>query len=318
MNGYILSLTLCASIALGPVGPAVCDGNGQLSPSTLEEYMNRIRDPGLPATTAEITDRQILNSHPAEVLALLEPYETDVDRRIRHAAYDLVWRTGKLHSNPAINEVVILKLIPIGEPDAGLASLWNRRVMSFSKDDFTPKLEQIIRRSIEDHPTSLTILLAGVAGIAGELESLRELANDPGGGRGEHVNHSSLPWAARCARARCGAIDEIQRCLEYVDSQISHGVGAAEPSTLLLPYIGYIRQPQTILFLKRFLDTDERMVPVKSTASGERYCQVAAYVLADCLEGFPVERREGRGYSQEEIERCREWMAEQDEWKIIR
>jgi hypothetical protein len=121
-------------------------------------------------------------------------------------------------------------------------------------------------------------------------------------------------WAARLARARMGVREDIERCLELVESVQD----ANERVLRLFHDVGYIRQPQAIEYLKTYFLSDLRLPPTNSGELGEPVANYLMPILANALRDFPVASREGRTYSEEERETCRKWMAEQKGWDIIR
>ena len=42
------------------------------------------------------------------------------------------------------------------------------------------------------------------------------------------------------------------------------------------------------------------------------------HILAESIQGYPVNQKRARNYTEEEIELCRKWMADKANWKIIR
>jgi hypothetical protein len=114
-------------------------------------------------------------------------------------------------------------------------------------------------------------------------------------------------WAARLARARMGVESDIDECLRLVEK-----VEDVDRRVLtLLRQVGYIRQPQAIEHLQKYLESDKRLSPVKASVPGELHAGRALHILAASLRDFPVKLKESRGYKREEIEAARKWMAEQ-------
>lgn len=83
--------------------------------------------------------------------------------------------------------------------------------------------------------------------------------------------------------------------------------------TVLLQELEYVRQPEALHILKKYLDSDERLEAVKPTVPGMKCAQYAAIVLARSLEGFPVVK-EDLNYTEDELNICREWMSAQTNW----
>lgn len=121
-------------------------------------------------------------------------------------------------------------------------------------------------------------------------------------------------WNARLARARMGVKADIQRCLELVDSEEDE----TDRVLRLLDDVGYIRQPQAIDYLRRYLASDKGLPSVREGTPGMPYSHFVMNILAECLEDYPVKANDSRSYTPEEIELCRKWMAAQKTWNIRR
>jgi hypothetical protein len=111
---------------------------------------------------------------------------------------------------------------------------------------------------------------------------------------------------------RMGVKEDIQRCTELVESHPDEDYRV----TRLLHQLAYIRQPEIVNHLHKYLNSDKSERYKGPDAMVKTYGQRAAMALAEMLEGFPG--REDIGGDQETIERCRKWMSEQTEWEITR
>jgi len=87
---------------------------------------------------------------------------------------------------------------------------------------------------------------------------------------------------------------------------------------VILPQIAYIRQPEGIEYLNRYLDSDLRLPPTDPVEKGEPVARWVLDMLAGCIKDFPVEKKPGRSYAQDDVETARKWMADKSNWKIIR
>lgn len=119
-------------------------------------------------------------------------------------------------------------------------------------------------------------------------------------------------WACLRARARMGVKEDIARCIKLMESYQSEnrklGFGLKD--------ISYVRQPEVVDYIYLYLKSDKMCPDLGADVIRISYAQRAAMLLATMLEGFP-----GNQYHYENekiIKYCREWMAKQKEWKIIR
>ena len=101
-----------------------------------------------------------------------------------------------------------------------------------------------------------------------------------------------------------GVEHDIKRCIEVVESETDDVMRV----TRLLPELAYVRAPRVIAHLRRYLDSERGLPPVRGRGKGVAYAQRAAALLAKVLPDFPVKQYVG-GYSEEDIEACRKWMA---------
>ena len=112
-----------------------------------------------------------------------------------------------------------------------------------------------------------------------------------------------------------GVQEDIDRCLELVEGEDDE----VERVLRLLDDVGYIRQPAAIKYLRRYLNSEGRLPPQSGPSDpGQKYASFVMSILADCLSNYPVKKDEGHSYKQEEIDLCRQWMAQQTSWKIRR
>jgi len=123
---------------------------------------------------------------------------------------------------------------------------------------------------------------------------------------------SSLVWDALRARARMGVKEDIARCIELVESHPDEDYRVA----WLLKELSYVRQPEVVDYLYTYLKSDKLEPYGGRDVIQLTYGQRAAIALGQMLRGFPWKK--DYAANQEMIERCREWMAEQKQWDIIR
>ncbi len=121
----------------------------------------------------------------------------------------------------------------------------------------------------------------------------------------------SALWAAWRARARMGVAEDIRRCLELAESHPDPYYKVR----VLFQQLAYVRQPEVVSYLQKYLYIDECPPPWEG-ATSLRYATCAAAALSKMLEGAPVQA--GGVPSDDDVARLREWMSRQTEWKIVR
>jgi hypothetical protein len=263
---------------------------------------------------------KLRDADPAEVLAVLGRYQNDPCWPVRHLAFRYAVWLAEVQPQPATRSEVVNQLVKgfISGADRQ-AGRW---LLSFHAEDFSDESKAVIRQRLAmDRPGRGTVLICGVARMEDQLPTLEkllidEMAHQARVQKGEpgFTWYYTTGWAARLARARMGVKEDIDRCLQLVEA-------VEDPNQRvlrLLHDVGYIRQPQAVDYLRTYFLSDLRLPPTNSGRLGEPVANYLMPILADALRDFPVDRREGRIYTQEERETCQEWMSKQKQWDIIR
>jgi len=123
---------------------------------------------------------------------------------------------------------------------------------------------------------------------------------------------SSLMWSALRARARMGIREDIQRCIELVESHPDEDYRVA----WLLDQLSYVRRPEVVSYLQTYLNSDKLERYKGADTIRLSHGQRAGMALAKMLRGFPGKK--DSGVNKEGMKRCRKWMTEQKESDIIR
>jgi len=267
------------------------------------------------------SDDSILVADPKGVLGKLRLFEQDPSARVRHSAYTIAWQIAKRSEDLRIRQEVVRRLLIASNDTEQL--VWQQasmRLLSFNAEDFSGAAKSLVRERISEYTPKRKremVLVAGVANIQGEMNRLREMLIDESGyEKGPHSGrwYGTVGWAARLALSRMGSGEDVAYAISMVEAELDPVIRV----TRLLNDLAYIRQPQVVEILKRYLEIDERLPMIKATVPGTRYCQYALNLLAQIIEGFPVRSVGPGGYSQSEINFAREWMNTQLKRKIIR
>ncbi len=270
-----------------------------------------------------ITDEMLKNSDPNEVLEVLAPYENDPEWSVRHMNHLFLVSLANLHPYPKIRQEAAGRLVKAtfvsSDRRAGML------LLDFTANDFNDQSKDLIRQALTNVNKGyiggdISVWLCGVANIQDQLPLLEELLvdedkyqTDPNMKHGPRWYYTTA-WAARLARARMGVKEDINRCIELAESEQD----STQRVLRILPKIGYIRQPEAIKYLQQYLESNKRLPPINPIFPGELYASRAMHILAKSLKNYPVKRKEGRNYTQEEIELCRAWMSKQKHWEIIK
>jgi len=274
------------------------------------------------------TTQELKTVDPNHFLRALERYEDDEAWAVRRLTYWYEFRLAQVQPLPEVRHEVVERLVKASITTSVKQA--NKWLLTFTEQDFNQDAKEMIRQSLQrDNVNRWHVLICGAANIRDLLPRLESLLID-------ELKHQSevdkqrigLPWyyttgwSARLARARMGVKEDITKCLQLVET-----VENLDRRVItLLRDVGYIRQPQAIEHLQKYLESDKRLSPVSPPVPGEPIASYVLDILIDCLKDFPVARKLGRGYKSEQIEQARQWMAEQKQklaqekkqWDIIR
>lgn len=270
-----------------------------------------------------INSELLKTSDPKRILSLLSQFDQDNNGSVRRLAFSYEVQLANINQTDEIRQDVTKRLTKaLVEPNSNVSPHPYTYLLSFQAKDFNDSSKQIIRQALEkDNPSSKIMQICGVANFQDELPRLKDLMideiaymNDP--------NKRNFPewyytkgWNARLARARMGVKEDIEMCIKLLDSEV---VKKPDLIHFMLKDIGYIRQPQSIECLKKYLNSEMRLASTNPGMLGEPVASYLIDILADSLSGFPVKKKPGRGYSLDDINEARKWMADQKEWKIIK
>jgi hypothetical protein len=207
-------------------------------------------------------------------IPLVENYRKSGDPRVRYDAYRMVMLSTHRTTNTLEKQRgVEMCLEAFKDPDEDLRS-FPLRLGFLQARDFSENAKDIIRREIQKQETPALdlVLLVGVADITSELDHLAELKKQDGGvfeNLAEKYRPSNLPgvppvacpwggsvaWAAAKARARMGVKEEIEFCINLVEGFPDEEYRVKS----LLRDLSYVRQPEVIVYLRKYLSSDKKI-----------------------------------------------------------
>jgi len=263
-----------------------------------------------------------------EVEALIPQVEAVLEsepRSYRREMLDWFGMMGLGSRNPSIRQRVVnglLAQLSKKEVDKGLFGLSVEHLISFDAADFSKAARALLSKRLttgRSNPYVLrkTILLVGIADMKSEIPGLP--APPPLNYRYDRASRALPAWQAVKARARMGVKEDIGRCIEIVSSQ-------PDPKwRVILGFseLKYVAQPEIVEYLRTQLASEELFVPI----GWEELCRkrgrartagFAASVLGDMVRGFPVRKDMTAGYTEEDLAQCREWMARQKNYDIVK
>ena len=251
----------------------------------------------------------ILNGEPDIVLRMLREFEQHESSKVRFILYDLEVQLAYQDISPELQRNIIERLtwMVCFEHEDGIPGIIrNFADVVGTSDDFTEQAKAWIReRLTTKQPRSQVILLSGIADLQDQIPRLKAL-------RADDEDYAAIAddddeqaflivrgWQARLALARLGSQEDIQHCIQKIETSPDFVVRV----TYLLQQYGYIRQPDTIKRLQYYLEKDDLI-------DGRTPCGVYARdILVDIVEGFPINA---------DLATARAWMQAQTEFKIKR
>ena len=294
-------------------------GQDQIA-NILSQRMNEARSNQ--PTEQRISKAQWQAADPGRVLVLLSAYQRDSSWAVRHLALVYATQLAEAHPLPWVKQEVTKRLVESAIAHSVSGELrWLER---FTAMDFDERSKGLIRQALakpEDRTGGdVSVWICGLANMQDQLPRLKELTIDEmqyqaeADKIGDKKWYFTTGWAARLACARMGVREDIAKCIQLAESEQD----ATERVLRILPQIGYVRQPEAIEYLRKYLESSERLPPTNPGMPGELYASRVMHIFAESLEDYPVRQKPAGNYTEEEIDLCRRWMASKANWKIIR
>lgn len=250
---------------------------------------------------SESMEDAVSKAPPGQVLAALRQHLLAPKERVRLEAASLIARIGMKASERPIKRQATRMLLDVvlEDPDSGLASSARGSLMLFERADFTDDMRQVLHSyllSRKDTPGAVysEMALAGTMHIPAATGLLRQFA----------AANPRADSPANLALARMGDQQATQRIIAKVEGEPN----LTRRVTRLLSEYSYVRQPQTVEQLVRYLFSDERLPLYGVPNTGERVATRAVTELRGIIVGFP-----DRLYptAEEEIAEARKWVVAQ-------
>lgn len=281
----------------------------------LQKRMEMLRD-----QHKAIGSQELLETYGYQVVPAAEPYLSDSEPRVRLRATSLIQRAGLMSKDKRERQRVVEKLLDYGTKNLGREDGILEDLLSFQAADYSEAAKHVLQTELSTSPEYTTILLAGAADVNSALPVLRRIVDDvneplePFRIDNRKRSHA-LAFAALMARARMGIKEDIQRCIEVVEAHPDEDFRVG----VLLKRLSYVRQPEVVEYLKKYLFTD-KIEPGPETQLRMTYAQRAMIPLSKMLRDFPI--GEGKDIKFDTLEELttyvRKWMAKQKKWDIIR
>lgn len=265
-------------------------------------------------------DAIIFSADPHLALVTIQSLEHDTNPRVRSETTAITAEIGRRSQLPDVRQQVVERLIKtyIDDEDSAVAYRAYKHLFSFGANDFNEQAKARIRQHLNPKgPSQDLTLLAGIANMTDQSPLFRSV-------RMKAANYDDLPigeqkyftdtlgWNARLALARMGSQEDIAYCIKMVEAYPDMDTRV----TRLLYELSYIRQPEVIRVIQKYLERDG-YTEAQFDVPPRDYWEFALNILVTTLEDFPVKDKNW-SFSLEDRETARAWMNAQTEFKIKR
>lgn len=216
------------------------------------------------------------------------------------------WR---LEAGAEKRKYVISKVAPMLK-DTG--RVVRRILLHFQPEEFDKGAVEAVRDFFlkDENREKETILLAGmfdndevnktIAGWASQ-----KLKNDG------PPYYMTRTWYALLVMARKGDKESIARLIRAADTERNLNMRMA----VVMADFRYTRRPELAQYVAKYLDSKEVLPPENPHMKPESCAAYAVGLLARMLQDFPVESQYHLP-TEDDIRKCKEWVAQQKEWKF--
>lgn len=232
--------------------------------------------------------------------------------QVRYNSYAAIWEVAKKKPYDEKNQLLQHLAQGMSDKEKSVREASVKWLLQFREKDVSSETSALIAKNLEKRELDKNrILLAGLYGTESTLNTIRKLGStivqDPEVGRW----YGTKEWASNLVLARLGEIDS-EELVQRVESE-SNVVARV---TICLQDITYIKQPEGVQLLLKYLNSEDRFPSVRDSTLGEKVCLRAAYFLAQSIEGFPIVKEYYSDYTEEDIATCRKWMSSQSDWSF--
>ncbi len=242
--------------------------------------------PEEPLNLEEITDEDLAQADPNEILRIIAPYKNDKDYGVKSRAFFIERRLAHLHKQDVkLRQRVVDDLI---EAHLTKSMSTYNDLMEFTQKDFSKDSKKKILNALNMKSIYKGIVeICGVANIPEALPILEKLLFDETEFQARYAGKTSgyipkwyhnVGWKARLARARMGNKDDINKCISLIEHEVD-----TKGQYRVLKDLGYIHQPESIESLKKYFLSDLRR---RSRIPGEEGMSYSRYLMPILGDNF--------------------------------
>ena len=315
-----LLIALSLVFPLIPTGKLIAGDSASTQPASLDDLLKDKMADIRAKVGSGIDSVQLTTTYGYRLVAAAEKYVNDTNPQVRRMAQFLMLKAGAISNKKDERQAVVDKLLPMVDEGPFYADISSALLSSYRTEDFSEAAKEILRNKLTSskYIKDRIVLLVGLADIKSELPELKGLVDqlqEPLKPLSRKPAHR-LAFAALMARARMGVKEDIQRCIEIVESHPNE----KEKLQVLFDKITYIRQPEIVDYLKAYFFMD-KIDPGPHERLGMPYAQRIGIYLSQMLPDFPWLKPTGKEKDadfDDWVKYNREWLNKQTTWNIER
>lgn len=255
------------------------------------------------AGSIKANDYKFNPSNEKQILFFLKRYENDPASQVRFRVRTLKAKIASQSKDTLVRQQVVEDYVKdVSGADQDIVQYAIARLLTFEQHDFSAKAKKsmlsVFNGLDENHDF---ILICGTAQLKELIPQLKKLA--AGFDRTQEGWYATTGWYASLALARIGDAEKIDAIIAAVELELEPVLRV----TRLLRYVAYIKQPDGIKLLQKYLESSERLPGLKDPDKGIEVNQYALEYLARYIDGFPI-KSQGIGFTKEEIETARAFL----------
>ncbi len=313
---YIILITMLVTAQVVSAGPSE---KAEQVRAALTEIIDQHRSGSIDSRQLKKLNTLIISADPQLVLDELSPFERHADPDARREAMYLAAQIG--HQTPPASKIrqeVVERLVKAMN-DSDISFNAYGKLRGFRAADFSEQAMSRLRQRLRPkypYTDIETIMIFGVANMQDQISMLKRVRMRPKSfallSLAERESfYGTAGWKARLALARMGSQEDIEYCITMVEAYPDVETRVVR----LLDDLAYIRQPEAIRTIQKYLESDGRIDP-QGDVVPLPYWDYVITILGKILDDFPVEA--DYAYSLEDRDTARAWMKAQTEFTIKR
>ena len=256
---------------------------------------------------------------PIILMNSIKQYSNDQNKQVRLFVQNIIYSVSILSNDLLIRKEAVDFLVNNCLDTEPL--IWqqaSQRLLKYRLFDFTNESKDKIRELLAQIPLRReTVLIAGVAQLFDQTTIFKKIIADSltiGSFLNSGKWYGTVRWASHLALARMGSKDDILFCINKVEKENDMVIRV----TRLLNDLAYIGQKEIVEILKKYIESNEKLPPVKDNVEGTGYNQYAMDLMTKMIMNFPVEIKSVGCYTQQDIDKGIIFLKNEKEYDFKR